>query len=878
MATRFGSSGNDTLNGTIDSDLIYGGPDATGQGTGNDVVNAYGGADTVYGGDGVDGIFGNEGADSLFGGAGVDSLYGGAAADTLFGEAGTDTLAGGIGNDLLFGGADADSLDGGDDNDTLIGGAGGDRLFGGAGFDILDYSSSAGGVNVSLLSALPTGGDAAGDTIGLFEGVIGSDQNDTLTGNATANVLFGVEGDDTLTGNDGNDTLTGGAGNDSIAAGTGDDSILGGEGADTIAGGAGIDTLDHSASAAGVSVDLSGGVGTGGTAQGDVVTGVEVVLGSAQDDALTGTGAAETLVGGAGGDTLIGAGGADSLSGGDGDDVASGGAGADLVQGDAGRDTLDGGEGRDTVSGGDDADVLQGGGGDDSLSGGAGDDVLRGDAEAGTGTSGTFSWAQQGIGTNVNGGFTQTTAGMSIDFGYSSPTQTPTATITNTPQFAGTGALTNSGLQLTSTGAGPEVATLTFTSDTEGVSDAVGNVAFRINDIDADPSTYVDRVRVTAYDSDGNAVPVTLIPGGNDTLSGSTVTAGPGSDDPNQAAGTLAVTIPGPVARIEVAYDSAAGTGQRYLYLTDVSFDTQPVTPGNDTLDGGDGDDTLSGEAGTDVLLGGAGNDRITVSGTDTASGGVGDDRFVLEGPEGAASVSGGEGFDVLDFGTSIPVSLEGAGSEVVDGVTSFYGTAVFGNGATLHYEGIEQIICFTPGAMIRTLGGLRTIETLKAGDLVVTRDHGLQPIRWIGETTVSGRGTFAPIRLRKGAVPDLTADLVVSPQHRLLVEGYRAELLFGEREVLASAKHMVDDRHVTVEETDRVTYIHMLFDGHEVVYANGAATESYHPGSYGLGTICPTARAELLALFPDLATLPGSYGKTARRVLKGFETRALTG
>ena len=147
---------------------------------------------------------------------------------------------------------------------------------------------------------------------------------------------------------------------------------------------------------------------------------------------------------------------------------------------------------------------------------------------------------------------------------------------------------------------------------------------------------------------------------------------------------------------------------------------------------------------------------------------------------------------------------------------------------------------------------------------------------RWIGTSVVAGTGSFAPIRLRKGALPDLTADMLVSPQHRMLIEGYRAELLFGEREVLASAKHLVDGKYVTVEEAEAVTYIHMLFDAHEVVFANGAATESYHPASYGLGGLCEEAREELFAIFPDLRAMPEAYGRTARRVLKAFEARAM--
>ncbi|WP_128255341.1 Hint domain-containing protein [Falsirhodobacter deserti] len=188
-----------------------------------------------------------------------------------------------------------------------------------------------------------------------------------------------------------------------------------------------------------------------------------------------------------------------------------------------------------------------------------------------------------------------------------------------------------------------------------------------------------------------------------------------------------------------------------------------------------------------------------------------------------------------------------------------------------------DQTLCFTPGTMIRTLSGLCAIETLKAGDMVLTRDSGMQPVRWIGQTVVSGMGPLAPVRLRPGAVPDLTDDLLVSPQHSMLIDGYRADLLFGTREVLAPARHLVDGHYITVEEMESVTYIHLMFDRHEVVFANGAAAESYHPAIYGLGGLDDKAREEMFAIFPDLRATPENYGRTARRVLKGYEVSALS-
>ncbi|HSG35997.1 MAG TPA: Hint domain-containing protein, partial [Paracoccaceae bacterium] len=91
-----------------------------------------------------------------------------------------------------------------------------------------------------------------------------------------------------------------------------------------------------------------------------------------------------------------------------------------------------------------------------------------------------------------------------------------------------------------------------------------------------------------------------------------------------------------------------------------------------------------------------------------------------------------------------------------------------------------DHVICFTPKTLIATPRGARPVETLKVGDLVMTRDHGMQPIRWIQSRSVSGIGQFAPIRLQKGVLTGMEDDLVVSPRHRVLLQGYRAELLFG--------------------------------------------------------------------------------------------------
>ena len=186
-----------------------------------------------------------------------------------------------------------------------------------------------------------------------------------------------------------------------------------------------------------------------------------------------------------------------------------------------------------------------------------------------------------------------------------------------------------------------------------------------------------------------------------------------------------------------------------------------------------------------------------------------------------------------------------------------------------------DSIICFTQDTLIKTPQGERRIETLVPGDLVVTYDNGVQPIRWIGQNTVRGTGPLAPINFSRGVMGN-HRDLLVSPQHRMLVQGYRAELLFGESEVLVPAKSLVNDFNVTTHYGGMVTYVHMLFDRHEMVIANGAPSESFYPGEQGLETLTDPAREELFRLFPELRSDVGSFGPMSRTCVKGSEARAL--
>ncbi len=207
-------------------------------------------------------------------------------------------------------------------------------------------------------------------------------------------------------------------------------------------------------------------------------------------------------------------------------------------------------------------------------------------------------------------------------------------------------------------------------------------------------------------------------------------------------------------------------------------------------------------------------------------------------------------------------------------------------NNPDVPYESITPP-CFAAGTSLATPDGKRLVETLAPGDLVLTRDNGPQPVRWIGGRRVTAREIaratkvrLAPVRIRRGAfgkgLP--RRDLLVSPQHRILVTGWRAELHFGEAEVLVAACHLVDGRAVTVEPPDRgVTYLHIMFERHEIVQANGLPTESFRAGPEAMKAISEPAQAELLMLFPELADYPDGL-VSARPMLSGAEAALVRG
>ena len=181
---------------------------------------------------------------------------------------------------------------------------------------------------------------------------------------------------------------------------------------------------------------------------------------------------------------------------------------------------------------------------------------------------------------------------------------------------------------------------------------------------------------------------------------------------------------------------------------------------------------------------------------------------------------------------------------------------------------------CFTPGTLIETATGDQAIETLQVGDFVQTLDDGVQPIRLIVRGRFRASGDLAPIRFAKGAIGN-AAPLLVSPQHRMLIRGWQAELFFAQDEVLVAAKHLVNGDTITRQTGGMIEYIHLLFDKHQIIFGGGVPSESYYP-QHALDAQDKGTMDEVLTLFPQLAAQVTQGCETARPVLRRTEAMLL--
>jgi len=725
-----GSDHGDTLSGNAGDNVLDGG-------AGDDVLTGNAGADSLIGGDGDDtasyggsstgvtvnletGIHsgGHAAGDWL---AGIENLTGSDHNDTLTGDSGGNVLDGGLGDDILTGGAGADSLIGGDGNDTA------------------SYAASDVAVDANLGTSAGSGGHASGDTLVEIENLTGSAHGDTLSGDDEGNFLDGGDGDDVLEGNDGGDSLVGGDGDDTasyagsdtavnvnlqtgthggghasndtlggienlvgsshddtltgdtganeIDGGAGDDVLVGGAGADSLVGGAGNDTASYASSDTAVAVDLEGGLGGGGHAAGDTLSGVENLTGSDHGDTLAGDDGANHLDGGDGNDILTGRDGGDSLLGGNGEDTASyagsnasvsvnlrtgtqfgghaagdtlvaiehlvGSAHDDTLSGDAGGNALEGASGDDVLIGWSGADTLVGGDGSDTASYAASDAAVNVNLQTGTHSGGhaagdtldsieNLTGSDHGDTLNGDAGdnVLDGADGDDVLLGGGGADSLVGGDGNDTASYAGSDAAVNVNLQ----------------TGIHSGGHAAGDTLDSIENLTG--SDHGDTLAGGAGDNVLNGADgddVLLGGGGADSLAG-----GDGNDTASYAGSNAAVNInlgSGTHSGGYAAGDTVSGVEN---LIGSSHSDTLTGDTGGNALDGGDGNDSLDGGAGDDSLVGGSGQDTLAGGlGMDTLWGGADNDRFMFSGALGDQHIADFAAGDQIGFAFALVAHFE---------------------------------------------------------------------------------------------------------------------------------------------------------------------------------------------------------------------------
>ncbi|WP_341863864.1 Hint domain-containing protein [Gymnodinialimonas sp. 57CJ19] len=778
--------------------------------------------------------------------------------DVLHGDQGGDTIDGGAGDDVIFG--DQLAINPADIPSGTGGTATSATFQNDSPYAVELAQVDNTGAVVSVIT-IPAGNSFTapsttqtnwllldptnGDILQVYEAP--ADGSTQIFNSSGADSLMGGLGDDTISGDFGNDTIDGGAGNDSLSGGAGQDvfQFSDGFGTDTVDGGeAGddLDTLDFSALSTGIDVlfdgDEQGTVSDTGSADSVEFTNIEQVDGTAQDDTI-----------------------------------------------DAGASTAD--------------QTLIGNDGADSIVGGSGNDALYGDGGTSTPTNGTLIYADDFDNGNDGGWGTTPTDNTDPYFG------------SVLGRIEGTASATDIEAERT-LNFDPAYNDAVIEFDFHRV-DSWDNEEFQIyangqeifSDIFQHATDYTSGANTVTID--GVTYTVTLTSLGAPAQNGYTS----GQSWSQDQSFRVRIEVENAPETLDLGFGSTlnqAVTDESYaldnfavVSTNDTSIDPTDFIGANndDTIEGGAGNDSIYGEEGNDSLSGGTGNDTLYGgAGDDVLDGGAGQDSLV--GGQGADTLSGGDDADWI-FGGSGDVIDGGEGGDDNDtlylgdeGAVITYdsgnpenGSVLFSDGTTLTFSNIETIIpCFTPGSRVATERGTFKVEQLRVGDLIQTRDNGLQAIRWIGTKTLTQVDLakaphLRPVRIRKGAlgagVPN--RDMEVSPQHRMLIEGVQAELLFGHDQVLVRAKHLLHLPGVEVVTTcERVTYIHVMCDAHEVICVDDAWTESFQPGDMVQNQEAREIFGDLLHVFPELGTEKGRENYVSARLsLKAHEAQLLT-
>jgi Ca2+-binding RTX toxin-like protein len=639
--------------------------------------------------------------------AGVNVSLGNGTAANGFG--GTDTLT------------DVHSVTGSFLDDTFSGSTGNDSFDGGAGIDTVDYSSTTQGIIVTLYSPVDqaTGNEIGTDQLTGIENVLGGSGDDNLEGDDSINSLIGGAGDDILVGFGGDDTLDGGIGNDGLE---------GGGGADTIVGGPGFDFAVYYDSPTGVSVTLgidgTQTIGSGGDAQGDQISEVEGIAGSAWADTLTGNNLANDLYGEDGNDRLVGNAGDDFVDGGLGADIMVGGAGNDTYIVDNTGDVVDEstGSGTDTVrssitfnladtahvkgqvenltltgtsaingTGNALNNVIVGNSGNNTLAGGTGTDTVSYEnamAQVVVNLATTGAQNTGGAGTDVLSGFENLTGSQFNDTltgnqGNNVLTGLGGDDLLNGAAGADTmvGGLGNDKYVVDNTG------DVVDESSGGGIDTVQSSITFSLADATHAKGS-IENLTLTGTSAiNGTGNPLDNVITGN---SGNNVLAGlAGSDTLDGGAGADTATYAASPAGVTVSLMTGLGTD---------GFGTVDTLKNIENLMGSNANDTLEGNAGANVLNGGGGSNTVSY---EHATAGVtvnlGTTKAQNTGGAGADTVSNflnliGSAFNDTLTGTTGANTIDGGGGN--DTIAGGSGADTFKFGPNFGHDTIKD---FTP-------------------------------------------------------------------------------------------------------------------------------------------------------------------------------------
>ena len=454
------------------------------------------------------------------------------------------------------------------------------------------------GVTINLRAGTASGGDADGDDLGeMIENVMGSDQDDMLTGDRGVNSLWGLGGNDMLYGDRGNDMLYGGMGDDELDGEDGDDTLEGGYGADELTGGGGDDTASYTRSMMGVTVRLHASQAMGGDAEGDTwgdVTTETYMLPDEDGDLqeheetvpdiinLTGSGMADILAGDSRANRIEGGGGDDKIYGGPG-------GGNDTLHGDGGDDMIFGGHGVDTIFGGDGDDVLNSGAGADTIYGGAGSDMIYATNDDAVINGWLAPWEA-----------TDTDANSDYEGPESSTPGTAAIEADEDPKAVDTVSFEKSKIGVTATLAGPTITNVENLIGTNEDDTLTGN----------DGDNVIEGLDGADLNMDGGA--------GNDTVSyehsdrGVTVNLTTDVVSGGHAQGDTLVAA---------SFENATGSAHDDTLTGDELENVLKGLDGDDELFGGAESDTIEGGAGADEMDGGTSAASTTLANISTAAG-----------------------------------------------------------------------------------------------------------------------------------------------------------------------------------------------------------------------------------------------------------------